>query len=571
MTVGFLGATLQERFGDRLRRNPHDRALAFYKPGKPVKWRSFAEFHRDALGVAGALAKRGLKQGDVCLIVLPSGEQAADTLMAVLLLGAKPLLVAPPALLGMNSDLPRVLAHAVERTKASVVILPASLGENLEMLLAVVTDRTTLVFADEDFGDVTEVGHAATNLDPDDVAALQLTSGTTGLPKICVWSQRAVLAALDGMTEAMDLSPSDVCFNWTPLYHDMGLVNNFLTCMSGGVPLVLMDPLDFVKRPSDWLRGLHEVGATVTWAPNFGFALVTQRTDPTTIGDIRLDRIRGFWNAAERIHDRTYAEFAGAFAEFGLRREALKTNFGCAENIGGATFTLPGEIYIVEHVDGPRLGAEGVAVPVGPNDPGAIPIVGVGKGHPKLEVVIVDSDASPLHDGIVGAVALRTPSRMEGYLADEEATDEAIVDDLLLTGDLGYLRRGELFWVGRAHERITVRGKKIDPSDFEPILFDVEGLRQGCFAAFGVDDPDSGTEVVVIVSEIRDPVDTDHEAVIGQIRRRVFARMGVGVADILLVAPGTLTKTSSGKRRHRHFKRMYEAGDLDATSIVRAT
>ena len=569
MTDAPLGATLQERFGDRLRRYPDGRALAFYQPGKPIEWRSFAEFHSDSLAAAGALTNRGLKQGDVCLIVLPSGEQAAITLMAVLLLGAKPLLIAPPTLLGMNSDLPRVLAYVVERTQASVVVLPVSLNPGL--LADVVTDRTNIVYAGEGLADVTVPGRVATSLDPDDVAALQLTSGTTGLPKVCVWSQRAVLGALDGMTEAMELSPTDVCFNWTPLYHDMGLVNNFLTCMTGAIPLVLMDPLDFVKHPSDWLRGLHETGATVTWAPNFGFALVTQRTDPAAIGDVRLGGIRGFWNAAERIHARTYADFADAFAELGLRPEALKTNFGCAENIGGATFTLPGETYVVDHIDGRRLRTEGVAVTVDPDDPGSVSIVGVGKGHPKLEVLIVDDDASPVLDGVVGAVALRTPSRMEGYLADEEATAAAIVDDLLLTGDLGYLRGGELFWVGREHERITVRGKKIDPSDFEPILFDVEGLRQGCFAAFGVDDPESGTEMVVIITEVRDRDHTDHEAIIGQIRRRVFSQVGVGVADVLLVAPGTLTKTSSGKRRHRHFKRMYEAGDLEAMSTVKAT
>lgn len=566
-----VGTTLQERFEDRLARDGDGRALAFYKPGAQVEWRTFAQLHAESLTVAGGLAKRGLKPGDVCLIVLPSGEQAVLTLMAALLLGARPLLMAPPALLGMNSDLPRVLAYAVERTGASLVILPASQGDQPELYAGLGRGRTTLAYADEDFTDGGDgPASLAASYAPDDVAALQLTSGTTGLPKICVWSQRAVLEALDGMTAAMELTPGDVCFNWTPLYHDMGLVNNFLTCVSGGIPLVLMDPHDFIKRPSDWLRGLDETGATVTWAPNFGFALVTERTDPAAVSGIRLDAVRGFWNAAERIHARTYSGFAETFAHIGLRPDALRTNFGCAENIGGATFTVPGETYAVEYVDAVRFRDEGRAVTVDQDHPNSIVIVGAGKGHPKLEVVILDDDVSPLPDGVVGAVALRTPSRMEGYLGDEEATAEAIVGDLLLTGDLGYLRTGELFWVGRAHERITVRGKKIDPSDFEPILVDVEGLRQGCFAAFGVDDPDTGTEAVVIVSEIRNPGDDGHDVIIEQIRRRVFAGMGVRVADVLLVAPGTLTKTSSGKRRHRHFKKMYEAGSLDAVSVSRS-
>ncbi len=563
-----LGDTLQERFWHRLEHDPDGRALAFYEVGSPLEWRSFAEVHADAAAIAIGLAGRGLGAGDVCVIVLPSGEQAAMTLLGALLLGARPLLIAPPALLGMNSDLPRILTSAVERTNARVAVVPSPLRRDPSLLADAVSRGTSLIYADEPLSVPGELEPFLPAID--DVAALQLTSGTTGLAKICVWTQRAVLAALDGMAEAMELTPRDVCFNWTPLYHDMGLVNNFLTCLSAGIPLVLMDPHSFVKHPTDWLRGLHETGATVTWSPNFGFAITAQRLVPGELDGVRLDGVRGFWNAAERIHARTYSLFAETFASLGVRAEALKTNFGCAENIGGATFTLPGQTYAVERVDGHRFRAEGVAVPVDGDHPDTITIVGAGKGHPHLEVFILDPDGRPLPDGSVGEIALKTPSRMEGYLGDEEATSEALFGDLLRTGDLGYLREGEVFWVGRTHERITVRGKKIDPSDFEPVLFDIPGLRQGCFAAFGVADEESGTESVVIVSEVREEAEVDHETVTSRIRREVVSRMGVGVADVVLVAPGTLTKTSSGKRRHRHFKQMYEAGALDALVLVRA-
>jgi acyl-CoA synthetase (AMP-forming)/AMP-acid ligase II len=193
---------------------------------------------------------------------------------------------------------------------------------------------------------------------------------------------------------------------------------------------------------------------------------------------------------------------------------------------------------------------------------GAMAVVGAGKGHPGLEVAILDEGGAMLPDGKVGAVALRTPSRLVEYLGNAEATAQAIMGEWLLTGDLGYLRDGELFWVGRTHERITVRGKKIDPSDFEPVLFDVPGLRQGCFAAFGIDDPVAGTESVVIVSEVRDLDTTDLQATADQVRRQVLSRLGIGLGDVVLVPPGSLTKTSSGKRRHRHFKQMYESGRL---------
>jgi acyl-CoA synthetase (AMP-forming)/AMP-acid ligase II len=179
-----------------------------------------------------------------------------------------------------------------------------------------------------------------------------------------------------------------------------------------------------------------------------------------------------------------------------------------------------------------------------------------------MTIEILSRTGRALPDGHVGEVGLKTPSRMIGYLGDWRANQHALYGDLLRTGDLGYLRDGELFWVGRVRERITIRGVKLDPSDFEPILLQVEGLRAGCFAAFGVDDQKQGTQHIVIVTEVRDNVNREPEEISGEIRDQVFERLGVNVSEIFLVKQGTLTKTSSGKRRHRHFRSLYLDGKL---------
>jgi acyl-CoA synthetase (AMP-forming)/AMP-acid ligase II len=388
---------------------------------------------------------------------------------------------------------------------------------------------------------------------------MQLTSGTTGFPRICVWEQHAVLAALDGMTAAMRLSEQDVCLNWTPLYHDMGFVNNFLLCMTSGVPLVMLSPEDFVRRPALWPRSLSDTEATITWSPNFGFALAARRVRDNELEGVRLDRVRGLWNAAERIHHGTLIEFAERYGRFGLRPEAVKTNFGCAENIGGATFSDPEGRFVVELVDSDALYDKWVARPVSVD--AAVEhttvVVSVGKPHPAMGIEILSDDGKPLRDGSVGEIALRTPSRMRGYFNDETATRHAFHGDLVCTGDLGYLRGEELFWVGRSQERINVRGKKLDPSDFEPVLFGVAGLREGCFVAFGVDDESEGTQRVVVVSEVREPLSRDADAIAAEVQKQAFLRMGVSVSEVVLVRPRTLAKTSSGKRRHRHFRQLY--------------
>jgi acyl-CoA synthetase (AMP-forming)/AMP-acid ligase II len=150
---------------------------------------------------------------------------------------------------------------------------------------------------------------------------------------------------------------------------------------------------------------------------------------------------------------------------------------------------------------------------------------------------------------------------MDCYLKDAEATARALKDGLLRTGDLGYQRSGELFWVGRVKERITVRGRKFDPSDFEHLLFPIDGLRPGCFAAFGIDDRATGTQKVVVVSEVVAGLMRAPDEIVNEMRLATMESLGLTV-DALLVPTGTLTKTSSGKRRHRHFKRLYERGEL---------
>ena len=558
-----MGDSIQARLYARLEERPEGRALAVYGPRQGFSWRTMQELHDQASRSALALAERGLGRDDVCILVLPSSELCARLVLSVLLLAAAPLLVAPPVFQGANSSLMQVLRHTIERTRARLVVLSESLAgvrEELEQHFP----GTRFVFGEGDLAGVAS-GGSLPNVRPDESerAALQLTSGTTGLPRICVWRQEGVLAALDGMEGAMRLGREDVCLNWTPLYHDMGLVNNLLLCLTKDVPLVMMSPFDFVKDPAIWLRALTETGATTTWSPNFGFAITAQRARPEHLEGVRLEGVRAFWNAAERIHLETMRVFRERFEPYGLDPEALKTNFGCAENVGGATFSDPDGSFVVEWVDRVRLQDERMAVPVGEGDPRGVAIVGVGRPYPGMRITILSSEEGrPLPDGQVGEVGLATPSRMEAYLGDEEATRQAIQGEYLITGDLGYLREGELFWVGRSRERINVRGKKLDPSDFEPVLLGIPDLREGCFAAFGIDDTQRGTQKIVVVSEVRDGAARDGEELAGEIRRRAFGELGVNVDEVVLVRQGTLTKTSSGKRRHLFFRQMYLEGGL---------
>ena len=541
--------SIQARIRARIAVQGGDEVLAFVSDdGRLERW-TWEALDAEARRRAALLRDNGLGRGDVCVLVLPSDADCALTLLGVLALGAVPLLIAPAAIQGSGGHLAEVVARVTRNTEARLVIEEPLCGDSAQEL-----------------GEWHEPA-------ADAVAMLQLTSGTTGFPRVCVWSQCGVLAALEAMRRAMRLDARDRCVNWTPLYHDMGLVNNFLLCLCSGVPLVQMTPQDFIKRPALWLRTLSDTGATVTWSPNFGFAVCVAAVRDADLEGVRLDGVRAFYNAAERVHHSTIQSFTSRFAPFGVGSHAVRTNFGCAENVGGATFSDLDGPYLVERVDADRLERDRLAVLV-PGDVAAgrgrtVEIVGVGRPAPGLQVEIIDPDGGPLPQGNVGEIAIRTPSRMLRYLGDDEATHGSMRDDLLLTGDLGYMRDGEVFWIGRVRERIVLSGRKFDPSDFEQALLSVNDLRPGCFVAFGVDDPARGTQKLVIAAEVGNTAgivgdeasETEGSTALETLRRRVHVavvrEVGVRIDELLLVPRGSLTKTSSGKRRHRHYKGLY--------------
>ncbi len=551
--------TLQHAFAARLQHAPDARALAFADARGGFDWLTFGDLHQQAAARVHLLAEHGLRPGEVCLFVLPSDRSCALAVLGCLLAGGVPVLVAPPIVRGLHSNLTEVMRHVARKTGARLAVVE----NGAETAVPEGGPRAVSISALDQGGDPAQ---AALHLPgAEGIAAMQLTSGTTGLPRVCVWKQHGVLASLDGMEKAMGLSPDDLFVNWTPLYHDMGLVNNFFLCLAKSIPLVWLQATDFVKKPARWLAALHASGATTTWSPNFGFAMAAARVTDAEMEGISLAGVRGFWNAAERIHAETLTQFRARFAPFGLQPHALKTNFGCAENVGGATFTKPDESPKIERLDRAALHDQGIARPLPDNlpDEAAVSVVSTGLPCPGMTLRIIDEQGNELPEGRVGEVSIRTPSRMVGYLDDPDETAFAVRGEWLHTGDVGYLRHGELFWTGRLRERMNLNGKKYDPSDFERVLLTVDGLREGCFAAFGIDDPKRGSQRLVILSELREGAARPPEKIMADVRREIAGIMGLSVSEILLLPQGVMSKTSSGKRRHRFYRELFTRGELE--------
>ncbi|MGB5261601.1 MAG: AMP-binding protein [Gammaproteobacteria bacterium] len=556
--------SIQKRLHERFESSPGGNALAFVDESENVTWLSFGEVYRSAQERAAVFACHGIGPGDVCILIPENDEFSTTSLLAVLILGAIPVCSAPPIVRGHHSNLKEVLSYLIRKTGAKAVIASDTIAPLVEGLREKVRKVHFLFGKPEctatDIETIAPCFPAAT-----DVVAYQLTSGTTGFPKICVWTQRRVLTALDGMAEAMKISGDEICVNWTPLYHDMGLVNNFIFCMVQSVPLVLLSTFEFVKNPAMWLNVLSSTKATMTWSPNFGYSIAANWIRDEQITGIDLAEVRAFWNAAERIHIETMEAFHHRFSPYGVKMAALKTNFGMAENVGGATFSDPEGLFKSETLDQELLFKRNLAVPVtetGADGSATVTAVGVGRPYPGLTVKIISRNLKALPDSHVGEIAFVSPSRMEGYLSNAKETRKALVGDLLRTGDMGYQRNGEVFWLGRKKERINLNGKKYDPSDFEKALFAVDGLRKGCFAAFGIPDPEAGTERLVIVGEKSTDCAVSNQTLMRSVAGSINSHLGVKASEVILLEQGSMSKTSSGKRRHRFYRELYISGGL---------
>ncbi|HEY6697547.1 MAG TPA: AMP-binding protein, partial [Acidimicrobiales bacterium] len=348
--------------------------------------------------------------------------------------------------------------------------------------------------------------------------------------------------------------------SWLPLYHDMGLVGLLTLPMSTGARLVLGAPQDFTAKPARWMEWVSTYGGTATAGPNFSWVLATRALDRSKPLD--LSRLRVALNGAEPIDPDQVEAFVAAGRRHGLRPEAVFPAFGMAEVAIGGTFPAPLSGMATDCVDRRVLETERYAAPTDPGTEGSRRLPLLGRPVPGLEIRIVDPDTgAPLREREVGELEIRGTSVTPGYYRRPHANAELFHDGWLRTGDLSYLLDGQLVVCGRIKDVIIVGGRNMFPEDVERAVGHLEGVRAGNVIAFGVGG-DRGRESLVVVAESR-AADDDLVAVRRLVAERVRDVMGVPAKDIVLVAPGTLPKTSSGKLQRSLCKQYYRDGRLD--------
>ncbi len=549
----------------------HDRLACGFLPdgeGEALRW-TFGDLDSRARAIAVALLRRGAP-GDRALLLYPPGLDFVAAFLGCLYARVVAVPSYPPAA-GRPGRGQARLRSIAEDSEPRWVLFPAALRPRVEAVAAKIpglaaaeplaTDEVPLAWGEE---------WREVRIDREDLAFLQYTSGSTSEPKGVRVSHGNLAHNQEVIRRACGHDERATFVSWLPIYHDMGLIGSLLQPLYVGASCILMAPVAFLHKPVRWLRAISEWRAQTSGAPDFAYDLCVRKIAPEQREGLNLSSWRTAFDGSEPVRERTVRAFADAFGPFGFRAEAFFPCYGLAEAtliVSGGSGGAPPLVDAFRGLD------EGRAIP-SPDADDARLLVGCGEVGADLEVAIVDPQTlAERQDDRVGEIWVSGPSVAQGYWNRPEISRETFGARLpgrpgrtfLRTGDLGFLWRRQLFVAGRIKDLIIVRGRNHYPQDLEASVADSHpALRGGAGAAFAVDpETDGGVAIVAEIDIRRRPDPTE---ALAAARRAVGEEHEIPLAALVLVRPGSIPKTTSGKVRRRLCRSLFLTGGLDVVA-----
>src|SRR5215208_4205539 len=569
---GFEPATLIDLLGWRAAHQPEREAYTFLGDGgaeeRSVNYR---ELERQARSVASRLQSAGVAAGERVLLLYPPGLEYVTAFLGCLYAGVIAVPAYPPRLNRPMSRLQAIVADS----KATVALTTTHILSNLERRLAHAPEMKSLLWLATDDGKDSAREWYPPEIGGNTLAFLQYTSGSTAAPKGVMVTHGNLLHNLAMIYNGLGHTPDSQMVIWLPPYHDMGLIGGVLQPLYGGFPAALMSPVSFLQRPLGWLRAISRLGADSGGGPNFAYDLCSRKITSEERATLDLSSWEVAFCGAEPVRRETLERFAAAFAPCGFRWEAFYPGYGLAEAtllVSGASRMAP---PVVLSVEGAELERDRVVM-ASAEDEGLRTLVGCGRAPADQEVVVVNPESLiRCPPDRIGEIWVSGPSIAQGYWGRPEETKQAFWAYLadtgegpfLRTGDLGFLRHGELFVTGRLKDLIVIRGRNHYPQDIEQTVEQSHrALRSGGCAAFSVG-ADEGEQLVVVQElERRYVTSADMGEVVASMRRAVAEHHELQVHAVVLIKTGSIPKTTSGKIQRRATRAAYVGGTLAAVA-----
>ncbi|MBW2588020.1 MAG: fatty acyl-AMP ligase [Deltaproteobacteria bacterium] len=523
-----------------------------YRENGSVAELTYGELITEADRLARGMHGLGVRRGDRVGLVLHSPREFVPAFLGCVRAGFIAVPLYPPLTLGQLASWAEVTGRMLATARASLLLADPPIAYTLRSLRDEVPSLREVV----SIAELPEAGELTCGAVSDDqVVFLQFTSGSTSAPRGVRVTHGSLWANAHAiMVDGLRASSEDRGVSWLPLYHDMGLIGFVMSPLVTRTPITFISTLDFLKRPEVWVRTLSEDRGTISFAPNFGYALTARRTTSTEGLDLSAMRVLGC--GAEPIQPDAINSFFERFGETGLKRSAFLSCYGLAETTLAVTFAgMEDELEVdqlefkSESTDDDTSGIHRLEH--------HIPVVSCGRPLPHHQVSILGENGERLPERRVGEVFVEGPSVTGGYWDDEEETNRVFVDGGVRTGDLGYMSEGELYVTGRLKDTIIVRGRNFDPTPIEVAAGRVDGVRMGNVAAFSI----SGdlTERIVVAAEYREG---EPETIESNVVRAVQHDLGLTVSEVVLIEAGSLPKTTSGKLQRSATRDQYLDGTL---------
>jgi acyl-CoA synthetase (AMP-forming)/AMP-acid ligase II len=512
---------------------------------------TYLDFFERILFWARRLALLELQTGSVVLLIGPNGPEICALLFACQHQGLTPAILNPPSL-----DIEYFCASTIKKANAvdaRLILLDQTIRAEARLALYVAADELPLEIFDFDALPTPASMHLPHRRYHHD-AFIQFTSGSTELPRGAVITHSNLQANCEAMRLSDSWSADDVFVSWLPLSHDMGLVGKLFGPVSVGASAVIVDPSAFARRPTKWLRLITEYRGTISAAPNIAYSLCATRLPDSHLQGLDLSSWRCAYNGSEPIRKSDVDAFNARFGSVGFRPTSLRNVYGMAECTLAVSFSKPSETVNYMSCDKSCLEERGLAI--ASDDPASWAVVSVGPVLNGFEMIIADpKDQKPMADLHVGEVLLRGPSITSGYFGQIPRP----ADDWFRTGDLGFMKDGELYICGRLKDLIKKAGKSIFPADVESILEKLGGVRPGSVAAFRVQSENA--ELLGVALEYRGPSD-EYDKLIADGRALLHAKANIEADIFWRLRPGEIPKTTSGKIRRSELTLMAASGRL---------
>jgi fatty-acyl-CoA synthase len=516
------------------------------EPHTPVR-HTWAEVHEQARRVAGGLAAAGVGRGDAVAVLAGAPVEIAPIAQGIWMRGASLTMLHQPT---PRTDLVRWAAETADvitMIAAKVVVIsdPFMAAEPVLTGLGMTALTAQSLLGSSPIGPV--------DTDDEDVALMQLTSGSTGSPKAVQITHGNIVANAEAMMAGCDFDiERDVIVSWLPCFHDMGMTGYLTVPMYVGAELVKVTPMDFLRDTLLWAKLIDKYKGTMTAAPNFAYNLFAHRLrKQATPGQFDLSSLRWALSGAEQVDPLDVEDLCAAGAPFGLKPGAIIPAYGMAETTVAVSFSECGGGMVVDEVDADLLAVLHRAVPATKGHTRRL--VTLGKPLQGLELRVVDEDGAVLPPRGVGVIEVRGEPVTRGYTTVAgflPAQDECGWFD---TGDLGYLTEtGCVVVCGRLKDVIIMAGRNIYPTDIERAACRVAGVRPGCAVAVRLD-AGMSRETFAVAVECKEHADPEEvRRVERQVAHEVFAEVDMRPRNVVVLEPGMIPKTPSGKLRRAH-------------------